>query len=321
MTDRSAHAVVVPGHNRPHSLAKVLSCLGAARYAEPVDLIISIDGDHAGCLAVAEQFDWPWGRKEVRSVTPKLGLKGHIISCCDLASATYPTFTIIEDDLLVSPYWFEYTAKAAAVFAEDDRIGGIALYSYLIDEIQFVDFQPSQDGADNYFLQFACSWGQAWTRGQWAKFKAWFADNGDLEGAGRAVPDAITHWPASSWKKFFIHYLVDTGRYFVYPRFSLTSCPGVAGTNQKSIGALFETPLLQGPRTWTFADLDHSGSVYNAYFERVGSDVVKDVYDSRLRAGFLVNRYALGLKDALNILRICARQFAQRAAERMRTRK
>ncbi len=316
MTERARHAVVVPGYNRPESLQTVLSCLDAATYDEPVDLIVSIDGGDAGCLAVAEGFEWRWGTKRVRNVQPRHGLKAHIISCGDLASESYASFTIIEDDLLVSPQWHAYTKASVAAFAADDRIGGIALYSYLVDEIEFIDFRPEEDGRDNYFLQFACSWGQAWTDRQWRGFKAWLADNPSLEGSTRAVPEAITGWPASSWKKYFIHYLVDTDRYFTYPRVSLTSCPGVAGTHQKAIGSLFVTPLLLGPKDWSFAGLDQSGSVYDAYFEKRGSGVVRNVYESRRRADFLVDRYALGLKDAIEVFRICLRQFIQKATAR-----
>jgi hypothetical protein len=40
---------------------------------------------------------------------------------------------------------------------------------------------------------------------------------------GPHIPAYLQQWGPESWKKHFIHYLVDTGKYFVFPRISLTT--------------------------------------------------------------------------------------------------
>jgi hypothetical protein len=84
------------------------------------------------------------------------------------------------------------------------------------------------------------------------------------------LPDAVTAWPASSWKKDFIRYLTETDQYVVYPRTSLTTNFGDAGTHYPRPTGLWQVPLqLSAPLALAprFSRLEDSLSVYDNHYE------------------------------------------------------
>ena len=162
-----------------------------------------------------------------------MGLRDHVLACGDL-TLEYGSCVILEDDLYVSPDAYRYSKKAVNAYADEPAVAGISLYGYRHDEYQRLSFQPLDDGYDTFFMQTPSSWGQAWTSGQWSDFRAWYRSVGDL---GRIeMPRRAAGWsPVKSWKKYFLAYLIDTDRYFVFPHHSLTSNCGDPGTHFRQI--------------------------------------------------------------------------------------
>ena len=178
---------------------------------------------------IAESFQWPFGEKEVRYQSEHLGLRKHILKCGDL-SREFGSVIILEDDLYVSPYFYDYAVQALSYYNGDRNIGGISLYNQKIEEVTRYPFVPIEDDSDVYFLQFPSSWGQAWTKEHWEEFRAWYDTDPDLTDI--AMPEFIKwKWPASSWKKYFCAYLVEKNRYFVFPRGSFTTNFNDPGTH------------------------------------------------------------------------------------------
>ena len=162
-------AIVVITYNRPNSLDRILKSLSQADYSdyENINLIISIDGGGGNLIIdIAEQYNWVFGEKIIIRHDINLGLKKHIISCGDLVDE-YNSLIILEDDLYVSPEFYNYAHKAGNFFCNDERIAGIALFAPIYNEISLTLFNPVNDGFDNYFMQVPCSWGQLWTKNQW----------------------------------------------------------------------------------------------------------------------------------------------------------
>ncbi len=228
--------IVVVAYNRPVSLKRILSSLKNSRNISDVSLIISIDHkapENNDVLEIANSFEWPFGEKEVIYQEESLGLRKHIIKCGDL-SMKYGSVIILEDDLYVSPYFYEYACEALDFYDEDLCIAGISLYNQAIEEITGLPFRPISDDSDVYFLQHPSSWGQAWTSAQWGKFKNWYLTDPDLFQI--QMPDFIRRrWPETSWKKYFCGYLAAENKFFVYPRISLTTNFNDPGTNYKSL--------------------------------------------------------------------------------------
>lgn len=235
-------AIIIVAYNRPSALERLLASLAQARYPSgDVPLLISIDqGDNAPVVQMASSFHWPHGPKELILHPVNLGLRRHILECGAL-SAKYGSVILLEDDLLVSPAFYEYACLAITAYGTQPKVAGMALYSYRITEGSLSAFLPLP-GNDAYLMQLPCSWGQAWTDGQWQAFRDWHKV---WDGEYRHIPTYIRYWSSHSWKKIYAEYMMDTGKYFLYPSLSFSSNTGEVGTNYKSKASHFEVPLQE----------------------------------------------------------------------------
>ena len=170
--------IVVVAYNRIESLKRILGSLLQAEYpAQGAELIISIDrGDNADVLDYARAFSWPFGEKQVIYQEKNLGLKAHILKCGGLTQA-HDGIILLEDDLYVSPDFYRYALECYDFVADKPEIAGVALYNHRLSQLTEKVFEPLEDGFDNWYFRYACSWGQMWTKAQWAAFSAWLAEN------------------------------------------------------------------------------------------------------------------------------------------------
>ncbi|MFQ5509843.1 MAG: glycosyltransferase family A protein [Leptospirillia bacterium] len=260
--------IVVAAYNRPDALSRLLGSLAAADFPDGggVPLVISIDRSDSDAVAdVARAFDWAHGPKEVICHPENLGLREHILRCGDLSQRGGGVI-VLEDDLFVSRHFYDYVRRAMDHYGEDDRVAGISLYSHRTNPYLREPFVPVEDGSDVFFLQLASSWGQAWSALQWRRFRDWYGEGREVLETD-PVPWHVARWPDSSWLKRFIKYMVETDRYFVYPRVSLTTNFGDPGTHFGRRDSMFQVPLLEAPCNFRFHSLDESVSVYDAHFE------------------------------------------------------
>lgn len=292
-------AVVVVTFNRPASLKRLLGSLASAHYPQEVQLIISIDGGaDPETLSIAQDFRWDFGNKQVFPHDTNLGLRKHILSCGDL-TADHDGVILLEDDLYVAPYFFEYALSAYQFYHEDDQIGGISLYSHSYNETAQFPFIPLDDGSDVFFIQYASSWGQLWTRSQWQLFRDWYElHQTEKIGNGSKLPPNVLIWPESSWKKYFIKYLVDTNRYFVYPRFSMTTNFCDAGHHMKFKEHFLQEPLAIAPRKYRFITLQESRAVYDSHLE-ILPEILKELHPRLKDLDFAVDLYRMKDLDAV----------------------
>ena len=265
--------IVVVAYNRSLSLKRLLNSLGNADYGvyNDINLIISIDKSGSNeVILTANKFEWKNGKKIIIQHPANLGLRNHIISCGDLTKE-YDSVIILEDDLFVSPQFYKYSIQALEFYKDDPQIAGISLYTYRVNAIANLFFLPIEDGYDNYFIQFASSLGQIWTRTQWQGFKNWYAKN-QIIPENISIPISVRNWSKQSWKKYYIAYLVSANKYFVFPRISLTTnFSSDAGTHlSKMMNNNFQVPLLLRQKIFNLSAFDESVAVYDAYFEIKG---------------------------------------------------
>ena len=257
-------AIVIIAYNRPKSLIRLLNSIGRANFPKNVVLHISIDkSDNEEVLAIAKTFKWENGEKKIVVQEKCLGLKQHVLVCGELTSK-YKAIIVLEDDLLVSPEFYNYALKSLDFYTDEEQLGGISLYNYQVSESSFYPFKAVDDGSDVYFVQVASSWGQIWTQKQWLGFKEWFKDNPQLDEI--IVPSYLKNWGEYSWKKHFIHYLIATNKYFVFPRLSLSTNFEDAGTHASTKG-MFQVSVQQKPMDYTFQKFDRSLAVYDSWYE------------------------------------------------------
>jgi hypothetical protein len=260
-------AIVVVTYNRQNSLMRLLGSLSKARYPEGVPLVISIDGgDHREkeIVKIAEKFRWPHGKKEVICHEKNMGLRRHILCCGDLTQR-YDSVIVLEDDTYVSPVFYLYAMQTVRFYGPRPEIGGISLYAPRLNPTTHLIFEPLSDGADVYFIQWASSWGQIWTYRQWLEFRQWYARNDGPITDDACIPDDAVQWPESSWKKYYVKYLVETDRFFVYPRESLSTSFQEAGLHMDNASIALQTALQCIKETYRLQHLENSCCVYDAW--------------------------------------------------------
>jgi hypothetical protein len=176
---------------------------------------------------------------------------------------------ILEDDTYVSRDFYSYAVRAKDFYKDDPCVAGISLYAYEYSEIALEKFYPVYDGKDTFFMQWASSRGQLWTSDQWGSFYSWYQKNMSRDLSIFNIPQNVTNWPESSWKKYYIAYLVDTDRYFVYPYFSLVSNCGDAGFHCGEGG--FVDKQVAIPLSFDISKMNFAGSdsllKYDSFFQ------------------------------------------------------
>jgi hypothetical protein len=272
--------IVVLAYNRPKALQRLLGSLVAASYLKKPKLILSLEGGATPEVStLARNFVTDALDVSVVEQSHKLGLRDHVIRCADL-SLEFGSVIILEDDLVVDRHFYKYASEALQYYENEDTVAGVALYGYEYNELCGFPFRPMRNGYSSYPMQIACSSGQCWTRGQWAKFKAWYAGklSSDID-AIEGLPLAVKKWPETSWKKYFHGYMVETNKYFIYPYLSYsTNCSDPGGAHIRSQSNFHQVCLAsqeRPPPTPRFCPVDNREVVYDAYMEPVGEFVYR----------------------------------------------
>lgn len=261
--------IVVIGYNRPNSLLRLLDSLSKAHYpAGDIRLVISLDNSGTlEPLRIAEAYPWAHGEKRVIHREKRMGLRNHVLACGDLTEE-YGDVLVLEDDLFVSPYFYEYTTQALKAYEADPRIAGVSLYSQQFNQTANLPFTPIDDGnADIYFMQLAASWGQAWSRQHWQGFRQWLETNGTDISRIDGIPGDIRSWPESSWLKLYNAYIISRDLYFVYPYRSLTTNFGDPGEHFYIASSRFQVAIQQQRMDYHFPRSSDALAMYDAFCE------------------------------------------------------
>ena len=270
-------AIVAVGYNRPDSMSTLLNSVKLVENIDNnVDLIISIDKGkrQSEIVEIAKAFDWKYGEKIIRVFSERQGLKKHIIQCGDLTEK-YDLVIVLEDDLIVSPQFYSYAKQAVEFYKYEDAIAGISLYKHQFHPGVCRPFEAEHNGYDAYMMQFAQSWGQCWTKKMWSEFKSWYLKNEKKDlSEGGILPVYISNWNKHSWLKYYMRYIVETDKFFIYPMISLSSNKSEAGQHCRIPNNDYQVPLLQGHMDFRFPMIEDAIK-YDVFFERIGiSDVI-----------------------------------------------
>lgn len=264
------YAVIAVGYNRYFGLKRLLKSIVNSNYKnEHVDLIVSLDKSEIqdSLIKLAESVPWSQGEKKIIAYDTRQGLRPHIIACGNL-SFQYKAVIILEDDLIVSPEFFNYAISAVEYYKNDSRIAGISLYRHYIQVDCYRPFIPEEDGSFIYMMQFAQSWGECWTANMWNDFIQWYNMNKEKNISGDNIPSCIKKWNEHSWMKYYMKYIVETNRFFVYPKVSLTTCYADSGQHGKKGSNDYQVPLLENSTEFRFVPFDDAVK-YDVFFERI----------------------------------------------------
>jgi len=300
MKDRLDIPIAVIAYNRIKPLQRLLRSLVQASYDDLViKLYICIDGGgNDEVIKLAHDFDWPFGVKQVIIQSKNLGLKEHVLRCGNL-SQKHDGILILEDDMFVSPIFYQFAIKSCNFYYAESAIAGISLYSHLFNESAQMPFIPINDGFDVFFIQVVSSWGQVWLKSHWKNFVNWYNKNDHTDDLEISLPPNIMEWPDSSWKKFFSAYIIAENKYFVNPRISYTTNFGDPGTHFDKPMLFAQMPVNFGNKLQDrFVKFNKSRSVYDSYYE-ILPEIIKKFNKRLAPYNFDVDLY--GVKSYSNL--------------------
>lgn len=259
--------IVVIGYNRLDCMKRLIESLQKSYYDEQVDLIISIDNSGNESLYMyAEAVDWEFGEKKVIIKTERLGLKKHVIECGNMTKE-YEHIVVLEDDIYVSPYFFNYAKQAIDFYKGDDNIAGISLYKHKRNIYASKQFQNIKNEYDSFFIKYAQSWGQVWSRKEWANFIKWYENQDDRFEHNENIPGNLFGWSDKSWLKYHIRYCIENNKYFVYPTISHSSNFNNIGSHALLNSPAYQTELMYGKANYKFMPFNESALRYDQFFE------------------------------------------------------
>ena len=260
-------AIVAVTYNRMDSLQRLLTSLEQAHYTEEVFLIISIDksdSDEIACFA--NQYCWPYGEKIVVVQSRNLGLRNHMLSLGQHFS-NFDALIVLEDDITVSPAFYDYVKACTSQYSDDDRVAGISLYGHTVCNLNGLPFIPAKSEYDVYFMHYAASWGEVWMKRQWCAFYEWYQSHSE-EFYLDYLPSSINQWPRTSWLKYHIRYCIENQKYFVYPYASYSTNNSDPGVHYHYSDTLFQSVLQITPQfEFRLPSLDESIVRYDGFFE------------------------------------------------------
>lgn len=325
--------IAIAAFDRSRALHRLLESLERSKFVNPKPrLIISIEGgaprdtiDTATGFARSSRiFDVKVIERKVR-----LGLKQHILTLGDL-STQYGSVLLLEDDLTVDPFAYEFAKACLNAYANEPSIAGHALYAPRLNEFARLPFEAMGNGYDTYMMQVPCSWGQAWSAAQWRRFRNWLdrKDRPDISLEVR-LPESVRQWSDRSWKKHFAHYMVSEKLWFSYPYQSLaTNHADQGGTHLPKQVNFFQVPLPCPDRpapNWSLCPSSDDLVRYDAHMEACGSfvfnalarnenEVAIDIYGSKSLELLRQRPLVLTSKPALSAVQTFA--ISVRPAER-----
>lgn len=277
--------IIVIGYNRLQSIMRLLNALQNANYPKMrILLIISLDySKDTSIKEFAELFKWNYGEKILRLHRFRLGLREHVLQCGNYINEyNLDAAIIFEDDIFPAKDFYTYAEQAVEKYCEDDNVAGIALYSPRLNQNGGAVFEPAHSQYDNFFMQYACSWGQIWLKKQWNDFYQWYLENKDLSFDSLHIPINVFGWPEDSWLKYHIRYCIEKEKYFVYPYVSLTTNFHEQGVHATQAENWFQVPFLEGVKDkYNFGSISDAVK-YDAFFERIGLGHIVGVEEEQL---------------------------------------
>lgn len=133
------------------------------------DLIIFSDGPKsievaASVAAVRSYLKKIDGFKSVRVIERpcNYGLASSLVDGITEALNLYDSVIVVEDDLVVSPFFLSYMNSALRLYSCDDQVASIHGYIYPVDKVL----------PETFFLRGADCWGWATWKRAWAGFRA-----------------------------------------------------------------------------------------------------------------------------------------------------
>lgn len=294
-------AIVTVGYNRLDSLSRLLQSLSDANYpSNDVPLVISIDasGDEQ-LYDYVRNYKWAHGQKYVIIHETRLGLREHIFSCGDLTQY-FKGIILLEDDLLVSPYFYQYVSETMTYYENDPLAACVGLYTYHSNIFAALPFEAYQEEWDVFGTQTTITWGEAWSSRMWAEFREWMKQNPEIQWEALDIAQSIKNFKRA-WSKFFSAYLNVSGKFVIAPYKSYTTNYSDAGEHNSDSLPVAQVPVVRRKENLIYAPVSELVR-YDTFFAPMdildhlpvpSNEVFIDLYGNR--PNFLNKRYLVSV--------------------------
>ena len=286
--------VVLFVYNRLDHTKNVITSLAKNMLADQTDLYVFSDAAKTEnglekVNAVREYIrktDWRQNFQKVTVVEAEQnkGLAKSIISGVTKILEEYGKVIVVEDDLVLSPYFLQYMNGALKYYKDNQKIWSISGYSFPMKSLKNYDH-------DVFYSYRGCSWGWATWLDRWVKTdwevkdypklmsdKEWqkrFNRGGsDLTGMlGLQMEGKINSW-AIRW----VFTQSNLNMYTIYPKNSYIlndGCDG-SGTNSGTHSEL-DTSINESLSSCTFENLDVDDKIAKEFWRKYSDTIDKKI--------------------------------------------
>lgn len=215
---RERFHVFVLGWKRWSSMERLLASLAAADYlGDKVGLHIHIDGgsgkDWEKSISIAKAFQWDFGSKNVRVSEKNGGLATSWLTAWVPASDNEHAI-ILEDDLVVSKYFYRYIKRMYQAYGDRPEIAGVTLQR---GTLVATGGHKKKESLDPFAYKLLGSWGYSPHPRWWRQFIEL-----DFKHLDPSVPHLITtRWfnrqkRGKMWTQYWIWFCNEHNIYTVY---------------------------------------------------------------------------------------------------------
>lgn len=162
--------VVVFGYNRPDHIRKCLMALNDCLMADKTDIYIFVDGPKKEseqenvCMVQSVVIDFE-KKSNFASTTyyfkdNNFGLANSIIEGVSRIIEKYGRVIVVEDDLIVNPFFIKYSNEALDFYKNNVQIWSVSAFSYDLNSLR-------EYKRDVFFVRRGCSCGWATWKDRW----------------------------------------------------------------------------------------------------------------------------------------------------------
>ncbi len=199
------------------------SLLKAEYFGFHVSLEFHLDAgaDEAVVNYVKKEFEWPFGSSGIVQQAQPQGLAAMVTSAWSAENDKEFAF-FFEDDIEVSPFYFQFACRAISQFAnvKNETVIGVALNTPRYDEINLLTsvWRPKWEigsEARLFFFQLPSSWGVLYFPWIWREFLKFYQKR--LNSSALIVPASRINIWQRSWKRYLAEMMFLKGQVLVYP--------------------------------------------------------------------------------------------------------
>ena len=259
--------IIVFAYNRPHYLEDTLTALKGNSEAKESDLYIYCDGPKVNAdektlslisqvRQLAHTISWAKNVYVIESNVNK-GLSKSVITGVTEVVNKYGKVIVLEDDIVVAPYFLKYMNDALEMYEQETRVASISGHNFPVNN--------SFNNKDTLFLKSATTWGWAtWKRG-WDLFnpnaeqlinllkqkKALYELDFNNSYPFYSLLKKVKKGKISSWGVCWYASIFLNEKLTLFPVYSMVKNIGMVGTNINSDSTKFlgdryyEHPILK----------------------------------------------------------------------------